>query len=128
MTHDEEQRMAIAIFAYTCAAIGGQADRDWVQNMMAEVRDGPHRLIELAHEGLLIWTVAVLDAGTQLLGVVQTPNGPQLLVEVNAKNLGLSDESVAEWGRIAAENGAVHVTVPDLPADLQDPNEGEEGE
>jgi hypothetical protein len=48
---------------------------------------------------------------------VQTDAGPQILVEVNAKNLGLSDETVAEWGRLAAEQGHVHVTVPDHPED-----------
>ena len=134
MTPEEEQRMAQAVFAYTCCSIGGQTDRpEWVENMMAEVRDGPHRLIELAQgdDPLFIWTVAVVDAGTQLYGFVRMDNGPQLLVGVNAKNLGLSDESVAEWGRIAAEEGHIHVHVPD-PKDFgtpEDPNnEGENEE
>jgi hypothetical protein len=39
---------------------------------------------------------------------------------------GRRKETIAEWGRMAAEDGNVYVTVPDTPdEDLQDPNTNE---
>jgi len=53
-----------------------------------------------------------------------------MLLEVDARNLGVSDETVAEWGQNAEKAGLVFVNPPDSPEGLQDPNtnEGEEHE
>jgi len=49
MERDEEQKMAIRTFAYVCAAIGGGVHKEELKDeLLYEVRDGPHRLIELA--------------------------------------------------------------------------------
>jgi hypothetical protein len=129
MDRDEEQKMAIRIFAYTCAAIGGQTDREVRDWLLAQVRDGPHRLIELADEGMFMWTTAVTDEGTQLCLYFCHGKVAKLLVQCHAENLGVSDETIAEWGKNAEKAGHVFVTPPDSPEDLQDPNnKGEEHE
>jgi hypothetical protein len=131
VTHDEENRLAIRFFAYVCAAIGGQ-DPELCEQLMAEVRDGPNRLIQLAApddpDHLFIFEVAVDDLGTQLCAFLRDPKGKVApLVACNAVNLGVSDETIAEWGQRAADHGNVYVTVPDAPPDLQDPNDEQEG-
>jgi hypothetical protein len=116
MDRDEERTMAIRTFAYVCAAIGGGTSKELCDRLLFEVRDGPHRLIELADEGLFVWSTAVTDYGTQLLLYVNGGDGvAKLLCEVDARNLGVSDETIAEWGQHAADAGQVYVTVPDEP-------------
>jgi hypothetical protein len=127
MTPEENDRLAIRLFGYICAAIGGQASPKVRDELMAHVRDGPNRVLELAHEGDVIFAPAVVDAGTQLRVYFVIGGTAVMLVEVNAKNLGVSDETLAEWGRMAAEAGAVHVHPPDSPEGLQNPDAAEEG-
>jgi hypothetical protein len=126
MDRDEEVQMATRLFAYTCGAIGAGCNEELRERLLYEVRDGPHRLTELADEGLFLWSSAVTDAGTQLHLYLNCGDVAKLLLQVDARNLGVSDETIAEWGRMAAEDGNVYVTVPDTPdEDLQDPNTNE---
>jgi hypothetical protein len=115
MERDEEQKMAIRTFAYVCAAIGGGVRGELQDRLLFEVRDGPNRLIELADEGLFVWTTAVTDEGTQLCLYLNGGDVAKLLCQVDARNLGVSDETIVEWGRNAEKAGHVFVTLPDAP-------------
>jgi hypothetical protein len=57
------------------------------------------------------------DEGVQLCAHLRDPESGKTapLTQCNALNLGVSEQTIAEWGQIAAESGNVTVTIPDHP-------------
>jgi len=103
------------LYAFTLVALGGQSP-DLRDLLLDQLLDGPHRLLALLDDGTLDLVPLVAPSGALLLVVLVCAGGQTApLVDVDARRLGVTDEEMADLGRLADRLDLVAVEAPDTP-------------